>query len=192
METEQQKAVITEKDRGGFFIRKATMIQKNTAKIKDVYKLDKNVLGEGAFGVVRKCKHRELGLMRACKSVPKKKIQDMEKFQMEITILQQLDHPNVLKLYEYFEDDKYVYLITELCKGGELFDRIQQAEFFAEEQAAKIFLQILKPINYCHQNGIAHRDIKPENFIFESKDENSDLKIIDFGLSKFVKSNSKL
>lgn len=111
---------------------------------------------------------------------------------MEITILQQLDHPNVLKLYEYFEDDKYVYLITELCKGGELFDRIQAAEFFPEEQAAKIFLQILKPINYCHQVGIAHRDIKPENFIFESKAEDSDLKIIDFGLSKFVKGNSKL
>ena len=105
---------------------------------------------------------------------------------MEISILQQLDHPNVLKLYEYFEDDKYVYLVTELCKGGELFDRITEEEFFPEEKAARVFLQILKPINYCHQNGIAHRDIKPENFIFETKDEDSDLKIIDFGLSKFV------
>ena len=68
---------------------------------------------------------------------------------MEISILQQLDHPNVLKLYEYFEDDKYVYLvteITELCKGGELFDRITEEEFFPKEKAAQVFLQILKPI----------------------------------------------
>ena len=86
-----------------------------------------------------------------------------------------------------------MYIITELCKGGELFDRIKEVDYFDEDKAAKIFLQILRPINYCHQNGIAHRDIKPENFIFETKDEDSDLKIIDFGISKFVKGgNSKL
>lgn len=58
-------------------------------------------------------------------------------------ILQKLDHPNVLKLYEYFEDDKNVYLITELCKGGELFDKIIKEEFFSEREAARIFKQIL-------------------------------------------------
>lgn len=63
----------------------------------------------------------------------------MERFKQEIAILQQLDHPHILKLYEYFEDDKNVYLITELCRGGELFDRIIKEEFFSEKVAARLF-----------------------------------------------------
>jgi calcium-dependent protein kinase len=98
-----------------------------------------------------------------------------------------LDHPNVLKLYEYFEDAKNVYLITELCTGGELFDRIIKEEFFSEKIAARIFKQILQPLNYCHQHGIAHRDLKPENFLFETDDAEADIKVIDFGLSKILK-----
>ena len=114
----------------------------------------------------------------------------MDRFKQEIAILQQLDHPNVLKLYEYFEDDRNVYLVTEICKGGELFDAIIKNEYFTEKKAAKIFKQILQSLNYCHNQGIAHRDLKPENFLFETKKEDSDLKIIDFGLSKIIKSNS--
>lgn len=104
----------------------------------------------------------------------------------EVKILQTLDHPNVIKLYEYFEDEENVYLVNELCTGGELFDRIIKAEYFNEEVAAKIFRQILQALNYCHQLSIVHRDLKPENFLFVSPDEDSDLKIIDFGLSKIL------
>ena len=95
----------------------------------------------------------------------------------------------MLKLYEYFEDEKNVYLITEICRGGELFDKIIDEEFFSEKEAAIIFKQILQSLNYCHGQNIAHRDLKPENFLFEEKKGiDSDLKIIDFGLSKLVKS----
>jgi len=111
----------------------------------------------------------------------------MERFKQEITILQKLDHPNVLKLYEYFEDERNVYLVTEICKGGELFDKIIEEEFFSEKVAARLFQQILQSLNYCHKENIAHRDLKPENFLFETKKEDSDLKIIDFGLSKIIK-----
>ena len=111
----------------------------------------------------------------------------MERFKQEIAILQQLDHPHILKLYEYFEDEKNVYLITELCRGGELFDRIIKEEFFSEKVAARLFKQILQPLNYCHNQGIAHRDLKPENFLFETDDADSDLKVIDFGLSKILR-----
>lgn len=93
-----------------------------------------------------------------------------------------------MKLYEYFEDDRNVYLITELCKGGELFDKIIEEEFFSEKVAARLFQQILQSLNYCHKENIAHRDLKPENFLFETKSADSDLKIIDFGLSKIIKS----
>lgn len=110
---------------------------------------------------------------------------------MEITILQKLDHPNVLKLFEYFDEEKDIYLVTERCKGGELFDRIVEENFFSEHDAAKIFRQILFSLNYCHAQGIAHRDIKPENFLFETKAKDSDLKIIDFGLSKILTKDEK-
>lgn len=89
-----------------------------------------------------------------------------------------------MKLYEYFEDEKNVYLITELCKGGELFDKIVEKEYFDEEYAAKIFCEILMAINYCHHMDIAHRDLKPENFLFETNEDDSGIKVIDFGLSK--------
>ena len=124
---------------GNFLIRKSTMIMKNERKIEDVYKIDKKPLGTGAYGVVSRVKHRETGQIRAVKKVARKKIKNMERFKQEIQILQLLDHPNVLKLYEYFEDNKNVYLITELCSGGELFDRIIKEEFFAEKVAAKLF-----------------------------------------------------
>lgn len=100
--------------------------------------------------------------------------------------MQQLDHPNVIKLYEYFEDEENVYLVCELCAGGELFDRIIKAEFFEEDQAAEIFRQILQALNYCHTQNIVHRDLKPENFLFQTEADDSDLKIIDFGLSKIM------
>lgn len=115
------------------------MIRKNAQDIKEVYKISKKPLGSGAYGVVSLCKHRMTGQERAVKQVSKKKIKNMERFKQEIVILQTLDHPNVLKLYEYFEDSKNVYLITELCRGGELFDRIIENEFFSEKVAAKIF-----------------------------------------------------
>ena len=85
--------------------------------------------------------------------------------------MQKLDHPNVLKLYEYFIEDEEVFLITEICKGGELFDRIVEKEFYTESEAAIIFEQILRAVNYIHCQGIAHRDIKPENFLFKTKDD---------------------
>ena len=123
--------------------------------------------------------------MRHVFLVAKKKIKNMERFQQEIEILQQLDHPHVLKLYEYFEDSRNVYLVTEICRGGELFDRIIEAEFFSEKVASRIFKQILQSLNYCHSQGIAHRDLKPENFIICDKDdEYIQIKTIEFWLSK--------
>lgn len=102
--------------------------------------------------------------------------------------MQRIDHPNVLKLYEYFEDSKNIYLITELCLGGELFDKIVECEFFSEYVAANVFRQILNSIGHLHSLKICHRDLKPENFMIVSKTEDDlmqmQIKTIDFGLSK--------
>ncbi len=76
--------------------------------------------------------------------------------------------------------------MTEFCSGGELFDRIGKAGSFSEKNAAKVMTQILLAINYCHKNKIVHRDLKPENILYDSPDENSSLKIIDFGTSTLL------
>jgi calcium-dependent protein kinase len=126
------------------------MITKNEKPIKDVYKMDKRTLGSGTYGVVCKVTHLKTGQERACKTIARKKIKNWERFDLEVKILQTLDHPHILKLYEFFEDTKNVYLITELCTGGELFDKIIEKEQFEEGYAAKVFKQILQSINYCH------------------------------------------
>jgi len=87
---------------------------------------------------VYKCRHRQTQQTRAVKVVPKKKIKNMEVFLQEIEILKKLDHPNVLRIYEYFIDNESVYIVTEICRGGELFDKIVEVEFFSEEQAAHL------------------------------------------------------
>ena len=183
-----------EKHVENFLIKKQTMITKNAQPIEEVYKLEKKALGSGTYGVVSKCTHKKTGAVRACKTIARKKIKNWERFQTEVKILQTLDHPNIIKLYEYFEDAKNVYLITEMCSGGELFDKIIEKEFFEEKYAAKVFKQILGAINYCHKLDIAHRDLKPENFLYETKEDSSDIKVIDFGLSKicYTKNTGKI
>lgn len=171
-------------------IKKSSMIMKNERPIGEFYKIDKkNVLGTGSFGTVQRVLHKKTGVVRACKTIDKRKISNSQRFADEIKILTDLDHPNVIKMYEYFEDEKRVYLITELCKGGELFDMICSKDYMQEDEAAQIFLQILQAINYCHKMNIVHRDLKPENFLIEDS-ENSDgvplIKTIDFGLSKII------
>lgn len=94
-----------------------------------------------------------------------------------------LDHPNIIKLFEIYESPDAVYLVQELCTGGELFERIVQDKYMSEHNAAVIFEQIVEAILYCNKNQISHRDLKPENFIFCNKNKDSMLKLIDFGLS---------
>ena len=92
-----------------------------------------------------------------------------------------MDHPNIVKMYEYFRDDQRLYIIMELLSGGELFTKLQKAGRFTERQARVYLKQILLAINYMHCKGIAHRDIKPENFLIDTSDHT--LKLVDFGLS---------
>lgn len=106
--------------------------------------------------------------------------------------MMKLDHPNILWLIDYFEDPKYVYLVLELCSGGELFDRIIANKYYNEEDARMIFRQIISALHYCHSNGVVHRDLKPENFIMISPKDPFTLKIIDFGLSRTFNVNDRV
>lgn len=110
---------------------------------------------------------------------------------MEIDIMRELDHPNIIKLFEVFEDTRFVYLVMELCEGGELFDKIIENIHFTESTARYYFHQMMSALSYIHSKNICHRDLKPENFLMLDNSEKSPLKIIDFGLSMKLESDSK-
>jgi calcium-dependent protein kinase len=96
--------------------------------------------------------------------------------------LTKLDHPNIVKYYETYDDDKYIYLVMEFIGGGELFDKIAQQSnnVFSEEMAAYYMKKLFSALNHMHSQGVVHRDIKPENIMLTI---NGELKLIDFGLS---------
>ena len=94
-------------------------------------------------------------------------------------------HPNIIRIHEFYEDPNSIFIVTELCTGGELFDRIIQQTHFTEKKAKDTMYQILSAVSYCHAKGIVHRDLKPENVLYDSPDANSNLKVIDFGTSSF-------
>lgn len=104
--------------------------------------------------------------------------------------MKKLDHPNILRLFEIFNDDKRYYLVTELCTGGDLYDEIKNRKTFDEKDAAIIIKQILEAVSYCHANYIMHRDIKPENVLIDGKSDN--IKLVEFNASKKFAPGSKL
>ena len=96
-----------------------------------------------------------------------------------------LDHPNILRVYDLYEDNNNFYIVTELCTGGELFDKIIQNGYLDERTAANVMKDILSAVGYCHKYKVIHRDLKPENILYQDdKTDDSPLKIIDFGTSK--------
>ncbi len=171
-------------------VKDGVMITDALSDVRVKYHINQKEIGHGHYGVVRKCMHRETREWYAIKSIRKSKVQKLEILLREVEILKEVDHPNIIKLIEIHEDDKYLHLITELCTGGELFDRIisktQSPEgHFSEKDAASLIRCILDAIRYCHdEKQIVHRDLKPENFLYSTPDESSPIKIIDFGLSR--------
>ncbi|XP_042400256.1 calcium/calmodulin-dependent protein kinase type 1-like [Zingiber officinale] len=113
----------------------------------------------------------------------------IEDVRREVKILKALsNHNNLVKFYDACEDALNVYVVMELCEGGELLERIlSRGGRYSEEDAKAIVIQILSVIAFCHLQGVVHRDLKPENFLFTTRDENAQMKLIDFGLSDFVK-----
>ena len=170
--------------KGNFKVSRKSFVMQHdkSEKFSDHYQL-KEQLGSGNYGTVHACLHIESTDIRAVKILKKEKIQD-ESFRNEIDTLKELDHPNILRIFESFEDDKNYYVVTEFCDGGELFEEILEWGKFTEEDAAVLMKQILTCVNYCHRRNFVHRDLKPENILLE-KDKGFDcIKICDFGTAK--------
>jgi calcium-dependent protein kinase len=166
-----------------FKISAEDLVAEHTGQLRDSYEV-KELLGQGSFGSVRKVTHRLTGEDRAMKILSKKHISTPEDFQViqnEVHILSQLDHPNILKVYETFQDKFSYCIITELCTGGELFDRISSSGSISEAVSASYARQILSCLVYLHDRHIVHRDLKPENFLLSDPSPGANLKLIDFG-----------
>nr|XP_027115761.1 calcium-dependent protein kinase 24-like [Coffea arabica] len=152
------------------------------------YKFGKE-LGRGEFGVTYQCIDKETGENVACKKISKSKLRteiDVEDVRREVEIMRHLPkNPNIVSYIAAYEDKEAIYLVMELCEGGELFDRIVARGHYTERAAALVTKSILEVVKLCHKHGVIHRDLKPENFLFANTSENSPLKAIDFGLSIF-------
>lgn len=156
----------------------------NVALFAQNYTMQNKVLGSGAFGQVRKVTQKSTGEDRAVKIIDKLQLDESEhvRLKYEIDILKNLTHPNILRLYEVYENKSSIYLVTELCDGCELFDEISKRDHFNESEAAVVLKQILNAIAYCHNQNIAHRDLKPENILIDVRNRGI-IKVIDFGTS---------
>ncbi|CAN7000488.1 unnamed protein product [Brassica rapa subsp. trilocularis] len=157
-------------------------------------------IGRGHFGYTCSAKFKKGELKDhevAVKVIPKSKMTtaiSIEDVRREVKILRALSgHNNLVQFYDAFEDNANVYIVMELCGGGELLDRIlARGGKYSEDDAKAVLTQILNVVAFCHLQGVVHRDLKPENFLYTSKEDNSQLKVIDFGLSDFVRPDERL
>ena len=172
------------------FDKSAFVSYKTTSIIKE-YTLGKT-LGSGAFGTVRKAVHKATKQERAIK-ILKKSNQDEQKLFLEVNILSKLSHPNIMGIYEFYDDQANFYIVSELCKGGELFDMISAKGCFSETEACPIMHQMMSAICYCHKNHVVHRDLKPENILLEDKKgDNPVIKLIDWGGARYFSKHKKM
>ncbi|ETI53347.1 CAMK/CAMK1 protein kinase [Phytophthora nicotianae CJ01A1] len=167
--------------------RWAAALRKATDKIsiEEVYNVGAQ-LGRGRFSKVCEATHKRTGVKSAVKIIDKSKLQPTEKelLRTEIAILKLVHHPNIIRLYDVYEDRQYIFIVTELVSGGELFNRIVGRARYTEAEARLVMRPLLESVSYLHRLGIVHRDLKPENIL--CGEALTDLKIADFGLSKLV------
>ncbi|KAF9950979.1 hypothetical protein BGZ72_007459 [Mortierella alpina] len=145
-------------------------------------------LGSGNFATVFRATHRRTGIVYAVKVVNKKggfsaKVESS--LEREIGILMGIDHENLLRICEVFNETEFYYVVTELAPDGELFDQIIDKQKFTESETRHIFRQVLAGVQYLHERGVVHRDLKPENILVMDK-EAMTVKISDFGLAKMI------
>ena len=158
------------------------------SNLLDYYEL-KEELGKGKFGLVRVAVHKKTGKRVAIKVMKKSMMnpQDQELVKQEIEIMKISQHPNLIRLLDVFENLEYIYIVMELMEAGDLFSYLERRKFrIPERDAARITHSLAAGLYYLHNYGIVHRDLKPENILMVSEDDDSDVKIMDFGLSKMI------
>uniref|UniRef100_A0A7S3NIS0 phosphorylase kinase n=1 Tax=Aureoumbra lagunensis TaxID=44058 RepID=A0A7S3NIS0_9STRA len=154
-------------------------------------------LGTGAFSKVVKGSRRlpdgSAGVAVAVKCItktPELKQEDIDSLYEEVQVLRSITHPNIIELYDFYEEKKMFYMVIELMEGGELFERIVKKTFYNEKEARDLIRILLDALAYLHRAAIVHRDLKPENLLLKSPYNDFDIKLADFGFAKKVSGKS--
>lgn len=171
--------------RRAFFVSRVALAE---GQIKKIFTFERK-LGSGSFGEVHLVLEKSSKMQRCCKIIDKDKAAvPVEQIEAEIQVLKTLDHPNVIKIFEVYEDYNNLYIIQEVCAGGEILQRIADAisrgKVLTEKYAQELMHQLIGALAYIHEQNIVHKDLKPENVMYQTTDLHSDIKVIDFGLAE--------
>lgn len=153
--------------------------------VNHFYDVSATVIGRGAFGTVVEGTKRESNEKVAIKIIILGSIMlaNINLIHTEVKTLQCLNHPNIVKLFDFYETPDAFHICMEIVKGGELFDRITQKKFYSERDARDLVVILVKTVKHCHDHCIVHRDIKAENLLMVSDDDDADVKLVDFGFA---------
>ncbi len=154
----------------------------------------KQKIGKGKFGLVKAGINKETKKPVAIKIMAKKNMDksDMELAKVEIDILKISQHPNIIKLYDVFENENYIYIIMENCSGGDLLSYFEYHDYeLPETKVCEIIHKLSMAVYYLHSYGIVHRDLKPENILMTDLSDSADIRLLDFGLSKIIGNDEK-
>eukprot|EP00903_Cladosiphon_okamuranus_P005793 g5740.t1 len=171
--------------------------EKFGSDIREFYDIDDEVLGEGIQGVVRTAVNKKTGIKFAVKTVPigaGKNSMAMGQLRSELDLIRRLDHPNIVRLQEVFETEDSLFLVMDLCTGGDMMSRWERNRRlrYSEDDAALTVKKILNAVRYCHKQQVVHRDIKLENLLWEHPGDDAEPQLVDFGLGvKFSEEDEK-
>eukprot|EP00742_Colponemidia_sp_Colp-10_P006479 GILJ01006941.1.p1 GENE.GILJ01006941.1~~GILJ01006941.1.p1 ORF type:complete len:563 (+),score=73.58 GILJ01006941.1:1062-2750(+) len=165
----------------------------NPVPINQLYEF-RGKLGAGQFAVVREATNRATNQRVAIKIIDKGRLlpSQQSRLHAEVQVMRTAQHPHIVKLLDVFETDLHLYIVMELARGGELFDRICERGHFSEKTASRVMQKMVEAVDYLHSLGIIHRDLKPENVLLDSMDDDINIKIADFGLCKIFEKNDEL
>jgi calcium-dependent protein kinase len=153
------------------------------ADLKEQWELSSKCLGEGAFGKVYLGTNKKDPEFKVAIKVINKRGFDkgmLVDLENEIKLMHLVDHPNIAKHYETYDEQNYIYMVMELCPNGDLYDMIIRNGHLTEKETSEIMLKVVKALNHCHSMNIIHRDIKPENIVFG---QDGEPKLVDFGFA---------
>uniref|UniRef100_A0A8C9NQK0 non-specific serine/threonine protein kinase n=1 Tax=Serinus canaria TaxID=9135 RepID=A0A8C9NQK0_SERCA len=164
-------------------------LHRNSIQFTDGYEVKEDI-GVGSYSVCKRCVHKASNMEYAVKIIDKSKRDPTEEIEI---LLRYGQHPNIITLKDVYDDGKYVYVVTELMKGGELLDKILRQKFFSEREASAVLFTITKTVEYLHTQGVVHRDLKPSNILYVDESGNPEsIRICDFGFAKQLRAENGL
>ncbi|XP_032865977.1 ribosomal protein S6 kinase alpha-3 isoform X2 [Tyto alba] len=170
-------------------VHSIVQLHRNSIQFTDGYEVKEDI-GVGSYSICKRCIHKGSNMEYAVKIIDKSKRDPTEEIEI---LLRYGQHPNIITLKDVYDDGKYVYVVTELMKGGELLDKILRQKFFSEREASAVLFTITKTVEYLHAQGVVHRDLKPSNILYVDESGNPEsIRICDFGFAKQLRAENGL